>query len=134
MSSANRTDLRYIAEVDWGVTPTTPALKALRMTGESLNANIQTAVSTEIRGDRNQAELIQVGSKAGGNVNFELSPTSLDDMLEAALCSTWVVDGVDTDKFTLVNGILERSFTIQKNLVDITQLSTSPAANLTPCH
>jgi hypothetical protein len=122
MSSANRTEVRYIAESTWGTTPTTPTLKYLRCTGESLNANINNVVSEEIRGDRNQSEMIQVGSGAGGDVNVELSPTSFNDMMEAAMCSTWVVDGVDTDKFTLVNGVLERSFTLQKKLADITQL------------
>lgn len=121
-ASANRASLRYVAEVTYGTTPATPALKALRMTGEGLNANNETKVSDEIREDRNQQDLIQVGSSAGGSVNFELSAKSFDDMLEAALCSTWVVDGVDTDKYTLVNGVLERSFTLQKKLADVTQL------------
>lgn len=119
--SANRVDIRYVSEVTWGTTPASPALKALRMTGESLNANIQTAVSGELRDDRNIAELIKVGSNAGGSVEFELSATAYDDMLEALMCATWTVDGVDTDKFTLVNGVAEKSFTLQKRFNDVGQ-------------
>lgn len=118
-ASANRADVRYVAEVSWGVTPATPALKLLRMTGESLNANIQTAVSQEIRPDRDIQDIAKIGSDAGGGVDFELSYGSFDDMLEAAMCNTWVVDGVDTDKYTIVNGVVEKSFSIQKRFADV---------------
>ena len=118
-SSANRVDLRYIAESTWGTTPASPALKLVRMTGESLNAAIQTAVSQEIRDDRNVQDLIQVGSQAGGNAEFELSYTSFDDFIEAVMCGTWTV--VVTDQFALVNGNTERSFSIQKRLSDVGQ-------------
>lgn len=121
MTTANRTELRFIQEVTWGVTPTSPTLVAFRTTGESLNANIQKVVSDEIRGDRNQSTLIDVGSDAGGDMAFELSYTSFDAWLETALCSVWIVDGVDTDKYTLVNGTTEKSFTVQKKLIDIAQ-------------
>lgn len=121
-ASANRAELRYVAEATYGITPASPALKYLRFKGETLNANIETARSEEIRADRNETDLIKIGSNAGGNIEFELSHGSYDDFLEALMCSTWVVDGVDTDKFTLINGVLERSFTIQKKLADVAQL------------
>lgn len=116
---ANREDVRYVAEATWGTTPATPALKALRMTGESLNAGVQTEVSQEILPDRNISNLIQVGAEAGGGVDFELSYTSFDDMLEALLQGTWTV--VTGDEFSLVNASTEKSFTIQKRLADVTQ-------------
>lgn len=119
--SANRADLRYIKEVTWGTTPATPALKPLRMTGESMNAGIQTVVSAELRDDRNVSDIMKVGSNAGGNVEFELSYGQLDDMLEGLMCAAWVVDGVDTDKFTLVNGVVENSYTFQKRFADVAQ-------------
>lgn len=122
MSSADRVDLRYVAEVTPGTTPATPALKKFRFTGESLNPNITTQVSNEIRADRNISDLILLGQDAAGNVEIELSDESYNDMLEAALCGTWVVDGVDSNKFTLVNGTQEKAFTIQKNHQDVTQL------------
>lgn len=128
MSSANRADLRYIAEVTWGTTPATPAMKLLRMTGESLNAQIQTEVSAEIRDDRNVQDLIQVGSAAGGNIEFELSYTSFDDWLEAVMCNTWVLD--TGDRFTMVNGVLEKSFTMEKRLRDINQFFVFPGTKV----
>lgn len=120
-ATSNRTELRYVAEATFGTTPASPTLKYLRFKGESLNPNFETVRSEEIRADRNDVDLIKVGSKAAGNIEFELSYGSYDDFLEALMCSTWVVDGVDTDKFTLVNGVLERHFTIQKKFSDVTQ-------------
>ena len=121
MSSANRVDLRYVVEATYNTTPATPALKLIRMTSESLNANLATAQSQEIRADRNDQDVLLVAERGGGNIDFELSHGSFDDLIEAAMCSTWVVDGVDANKFTIVNGVEERSFTFSKRFNDIGQ-------------
>lgn len=128
-ATANRADVRYVAESVWGTTPATPALKLFRMTGETLNAGIQSEVSQEIREDRNEQDLIQVGSEAGGGLDFELSYSSFDDWLEAVLCSSWVLGAGDT--YTLVNGVLEKSFSVQKRFSDVTRymLFTGVRAN-----
>ena len=120
-ASANRAELRYVAEVTFGTTPASPALKYLRFKGETLNPGFETVRSDEIRADRSDQDIIKVGAKAAGNVEIELSYGSYDDLLEAVMCNTWVVDGVDTDKFTLVNGVVDKFFTIQKKLSDVTQ-------------
>lgn len=120
-ATANRVEMRYVAEVTYGTTPASPAMKYIRFTGESLNANIETVRSEEIRADRSDQDLIKVGSKAGGAIEFELSYNSFDDFLEAVMCSTWTTPGADTDQNQLINGVFERFFTIQKRLVDVTQ-------------
>lgn len=120
-SSANRADVRYVVESVWGTTPATPALNKIRITGEGLNAGIQTAVSQELREDRNVSDVMKVGSNAGGNLEFELSYMSFDDLIEAVMGGTWTVDGGDTDMYTLVNGVTERSFTLQKQFADVAQ-------------
>ena len=107
MTDSSQTRLAYIAEVTYGTTPTTPAFKNLRYTGESLNPNIQNVTSNEIRADRNIPDVIQVGSEAGGNVEFELSYGSFDDLIEGLMQSTWSTN-------VIKNGVAPKSFTLEK--------------------
>jgi hypothetical protein len=121
MSSANRVDLKYILEAVFGTTPATPALKPLRIVSEGLNANLAKVQSAELRSDRNDMDVLLVAERGGGNIDFELSYNSFDDFIEAVMCSTWVVDGADANKFTIVNGVVERSYSISKRFNDIAQ-------------
>jgi hypothetical protein len=86
---SNRVALRFISEVTFGTTPTTPALKELRFTGESLNYNLSNVTSEEIRSDRMISDLVQVQSDAAGDLNVELSYDAYDDFIQAALAGTW---------------------------------------------
>lgn len=89
MSESNRTQLYYVPESTWGVTPAS-ALTALRFTGESLSYGITTKTSDEIRSDRMVSDLILTGASAGGGVNWELSYGTYDDFFKAALmASAW---------------------------------------------
>ena len=107
MASSSETRLAYIAESTWGTTPSSPTWATARMTGESLNPNIENVVSDEIRADRNVPDLVQVGSSAGGDVNFELSYSAFDDWLESLLYGAWTTN-------VLKNGLAESSFTLEK--------------------
>lgn len=107
MVDSSQSRLSSIAETNYGVTPATPVFKNMRFTGESLKPGIQYISSNEIRPDRNIPDLTQVGSDAGGGINFELSYGSFDDMIEALLCGTWATN-------QLVNGVVDRSFTVEK--------------------
>jgi hypothetical protein len=91
-ATSDQTELRYIKETNWGTTPTTGNLTVLRYKGESLNANIETTVSEEIRADRATADLTPVGQSAGGSVDFELSFGAFDDLIEGALFSSFSAD------------------------------------------
>lgn len=110
-ADSNRVQLSYVAEVTPGVTPATPQLRNLRMTSESLNTNIATSVSNEIRSDRNVADVIKTGSTAGGDINVEYSFGEYDELLEAFMQGTWAAN-------VLKNGSTRRSFTIQKAFTD----------------
>lgn len=90
---SNLVALRYVAEVTLGTTPASPALKAIRFTGESLNFNIDFTSSEEIRSDRMKPDTIQVGASADGTIEGELSYGSYDDFMEGAQFSTWVTSG-----------------------------------------
>lgn len=86
---SNRVAIRRIAEVTFGVTPSTPALIETRFTGESLNYNLSNVVSEEIRDDRMTADLVQVQSDAAGDINVELSYDAYDDFIQAVMAGTW---------------------------------------------
>lgn len=118
MSSANLMALRYVPEVTPGVTPASPTLTALRFLSESLNFNITNTQSEEIRSDRAETDLIQTAADSAGDINFELSFSSFDAFLEAALGGTWT--SVSGNISRVQNGVLTRFFTIQKHFTDIT--------------
>lgn len=107
MTNSSQTRLAYVAESTYGTTPATPTLLVQRFVSESINANIENVVSNEIRADRNVSDLIQVGSSAGGAVDFELSYGSFDNWLESLMFSTWSTN-------VLKNGNTQKSFTIEK--------------------
>lgn len=81
----------YVIETDCGVTPTSPVWSPLRFTSGNLQQTRDVLVSNELDGGRDTTS-VRLGSKqAGGEISIELSPTSYDDLLEAALGGTWVV-------------------------------------------
>ena len=87
MSDTNRFQLRYVEEPVFGTTPAS-ALTDLRNTGESLSYNISTIASEEIRSDRQITDLIQTTAESAGVINLELSYSTYDDFLKAALFSS----------------------------------------------
>lgn len=124
MADANRSSVRYIAEASWGVLPATPTMKAMRMTSEDLLPEVETIISEELRSDRMISDTVQVSFQNSGGVNFEFSAGTLDDWLEAALCSDWSTD-------VLKNGIERKSFSIERGHLDIDEyfLFTGMMAN-----
>jgi len=116
MSNSSSVGLAYVAETVWGTTPAS-ALKTLRYTGEDLAESIETKASDEIRADRMVSDLMRVGFGAGGGFSFELSMETFDDFLAAALCGAWSSD-------ILKNGLLEKSFTLEKKFADKTLFQT----------
>ena len=110
--NSSQTELSYIAEDTWGVTPTSPApvFKAIRMTGESLKITNESVVSDEIRPDRNVPDTILVGGDASGGIDGELSYGTFDDFIASVLYSTWA----GSPSNSIVNGVTQKSFTLQK--------------------
>ncbi|MGE3845141.1 MAG: phage tail tube protein [Vicinamibacterales bacterium] len=89
LQSTNRTKVSKTRESTFGVIPNNPPFKEMRTTSSSLNANPQTTVTSEIRSDRQVADLILVGQQAGGDIGGELSYKTHDDDLEEACQGTW---------------------------------------------
>jgi hypothetical protein len=93
MSDSSSTQLFYRPEGTWGEDPTVASpllpLRELRFTNESLNFSAQTAVSEEIRSDRQVSDIIRTGVETGGDVGIELSFGAFDDLFEGALYNDW---------------------------------------------
>jgi hypothetical protein len=89
-SDSNRASLKYVAESEWGVTPTSPSMQDLNLTSESLTGNINTVTSDTIRDDRNISDIVTVGGGASGDISFEMRFADNDDFIEAALMGEWV--------------------------------------------
>ncbi len=114
MSESNRVSLKYVAETTYGTTPAdSPNWQALRFEKESLGGTPKTTVSNEIRDDRMISDMPKVGLEAGGEIGIELSATSYDDFIEAALCGTWTTNVLEV-------GTVDRSFSIEKVYEDLT--------------
>lgn len=113
-ASSNLARLLIAPEVNFGVTPTSGNSKTLRFTGESLQFGITTETSQEIRADRQISDLIQTGAEASGDINFELSYGTYDDLIAAALGNLWTGNKV-------TNGTLAQFFSIEQGFTDIDQ-------------
>lgn len=120
MANGSRHSMRYVAETVYGQTPATPAFKPIRHTGTTLGLSKESLQSEEIRDDRQIADFRHGARQVGGDINFELSFGSFDDLLEAVTLGTWVADGApggDGDR--LKAGTVRRSFTVERFFGDI---------------
>lgn len=101
MSSANEVTIAYKVA---GAAVTT--WKTLRRTNDTLTSGVSTVVSDTIRSDRKMGGSKVVSQQAGGTVDFELSATDYDDIMEAAFMSTWSTNvlkvGVTTVKLDFI--------------------------------
>lgn len=104
MADANYSSIGIIKETTWGVTPNTPRLKALRITGEDLKHEKETIQSQEVRDDRQVADLVEVGVQASGGVEFELSYGTFTDLIAAALFNAPVAISVAAVTADIVAG------------------------------
>lgn len=114
MSESNRVELKYVAEVTYGTTPTnSTAWQAMRYASNTLGGRPNTIVSNEINATRQVADLIQVGQEVGGEIACEFSCNTYDDLIQAAMCGTWTAD-------VLKVGTTERHFSLEAKYADWT--------------
>jgi hypothetical protein len=106
MSDSSSVQLFYSEEDTWGESRVgsplaAPTLAALRFTNESLNQTTETAISEEIRSDRQVADIIRTAVSAGGEVGLELSYGAYDTLLQGALYNNFTAALDDTQSYTL---------------------------------
>lgn len=94
MTSSNRLRISVAREVTPGVTPVSPRMRKMRITGESLAYQPSYIDSEEIRDDRMMTDPALVMRESNGGVNFELSypadQTPLSDFIASAMFNGWV--------------------------------------------
>lgn len=85
-AASDRVTLRYRVESVYG-TPPGGEYQELRYTGEGILKASDFVESAEIEDDRQPSEVIRVGVKAEGPINFQLSYGTYDEWLRATLAS-----------------------------------------------
>jgi len=123
VATSNRAQFTYIPEVTYGVTPGVGTMKIVRYTGESVDNNYSFTESAEIISDRMTTDMVRVGAGAAGDVNFELSYGMFDEWFEGAAGGTWTTNVLKT-------GTTARSFTLEKQFLDITQFLAFPGQRI----
>ncbi len=116
IATGSRHDMAYIVESTYGTTPSTPAFTPIRHTGTTLGLSKDAIQSEELREDRQIAHFRHGNKSVSGDINFELSYNSFNDLIEAVMCGTWTSDG---DPETLIAGTTARSFTVERHHEDI---------------
>lgn len=113
MSETNRVSLKYVPEVTYGVTPTDDTgWKYTPYTSESFTATVNTTESAEVRSDRMLSDMPKVSTQVSGGQDIELSPSTFDDFIEAAMCDNWTTDVLNI-------GTEKKSFSIEKAFEDL---------------
>lgn len=99
-------ELSYIGESSYGVTPNTPSMRQLRVTGDDLNLVKESFLSNELRSDREITDFRHGNRQVGGNLNFELSKdTGFDDLFLGLLgASAWSPVVYSANTIAFVNG------------------------------
>lgn len=112
IATGSRHDMAYVAESTFGTTPATPVFTPIRHNGTTLGLSKDAIESEELREDRQVAHYRHGNKSVAGDINFEMSYGSHDDLIEAVLAGTWTTDVVKA-------GTTRRSFTVERHHEDI---------------
>lgn len=115
-ADSSETELSFVEEATWGVTPANPAWQRMRVTGEGLMLDKQTTQSAEITPNADVADEMDTGNSAAGPVNFELTFGDDDTgvILAHALRGSWDAGEPADDLEDLIAGTEKKSLTIEK--------------------
>ena len=95
LGSTSRSQLRYIQEATYGVTPVTGNGVNLRMTGESLDFALTKTPDKEIRDDRQMTSTTTTSAAATGDVKVHVQYAEYDPLIAALLQSSWTAFGTN---------------------------------------
>lgn len=140
-ADSSRHGLAIIAEAEYGVTPATPALARTRHTSCTLALTKTSTVSAEINPNRQIMDFRHGTKQVGGDIGFEFSYGTFDQLLEAALCGDWIPEGVLADD-TISAAAADASFNDSGNgfvlagfkvgrLITVAGFTGTPANNAT---
>lgn len=104
IQSAVRTSIAYKAESALATLPGDTGAQLLRRVSSSLNLTKDAFTSNEVRADMQIADVRHGSRSVRGNIEGELSLSTFDDWLAAALRSSWVA-GVSASPSDFATGI-----------------------------
>lgn len=84
LETGNNCTVKYLEEVTPGTTPAS-ALTLLRYTSSSLQSNVATTTSNEIRSDRATSDLVQTEGSSAGDIAFEFSHLEYEPFIESIM-------------------------------------------------
>lgn len=113
-ASSNLAQIALIKETVFGQVPVAGNPQLMRFTGESFKFSITTETSQEIRSDRQITDLIQTDAEAGGDLNYEFSFETYDDLIASALANDWSGN-------VLTNGTKLYTYSVEQGFLDIGQ-------------
>lgn len=133
MADGSRHALYYVKEQVSNITPTNPALSTLRITGCTLGLDKDDLQSDEIRSDRQIADSRQGANQIAGDINFELSYGTFDELIQGVLqAAGWSTDTPSAGTDQIQTGTNRSSFTFIRHFSDITE-SDNPYHIFTGC-
>lgn len=134
MANGSRHSLMMVRETVTGQTPDSPKLQILRNTGVTLGLTKDALESAEIRDDRMTAEMRLGANQVGGEINFELSCVTYDDMLRAVLLSPdWAPVAGKPDRQMIKVGQERQSFSFVRYFGDLEGVNAKPYFFYTGC-
>lgn len=110
----SRSALAYIAETNYGVTPTTPTLVYLPYNTHSLDLTKTLVNGQEILPDRIPRHVRHGTRAGGGGIEVEMRKGSYDALLESVMMSTWSTNVMKV-------GTTQKFFSIEDRAEDIAE-------------
>lgn len=114
LATGAQAEIGYIEEVTYGVTPATPELVALPVTGITPEVTKEGFQSGDLRADRQISDFRHGGKATTLALPVEMKHTEFDALLESALFGAWATD-------VLKAGVTKKSFTMEVGYTDIAQ-------------
>lgn len=112
IASGSQHDMAYGLETAFGTQALAAAMKQLRYTGTTLNPDRDTLEDDEWFADRQVRDVSLGNKRPRGDINFNLVYGDHDPLIEAGLGGTWTAN-------VLKNGVIQRSFTIERRFNDV---------------
>lgn len=115
MANGSRHSLYAVKETVIGTTPTNPALSLVRIKGTTLGLSKDPLESEEIRSDGMIADFRLGANQVNGDINFEMSYGTFDELLQATIRSVAWAGTPEAIK----GGITPSSFTMVRHFADL---------------
>ena len=96
----------------------TDNFQVINRTNDALNTGTETERSQSIRADRKRGGQKVVTQTVGGTVDIEMARSEYDDLIAAAMCSSWQTDTPTAGTEQLAVGTATQKFEVCKSYLD----------------